>query len=306
MLNILWQAQTKMQSLGLVIAVSVFCLSFKARAVEIDPGDYTALPSGTNAVVLYGQYAERDALYASGKKVPIDPELNSTVGILRMLHVAEINDRWTVDPQFLLPFGELRASGDIGALGKASGIGDLILATAFKYKIDAQTGEVFGFTPYLFVPTGEYHSDKALNLGENRWKAAMQVGYTRPLSQKWRVDFVGDVQFHGNNNECRAACGAASDVTRKQNALYHFQTHLRYEVSPALSLALSYGHLEGGRTEIDGASQDDRQKTDYFRLSAGYFITQTTQVLATYGRDIHQENGFREKDRINLRLFKAF
>jgi hypothetical protein len=85
---------------------------------------------------MYGQYVKRDAIYAAGNRQPIDPSLDSTVGIARLLHVVKLSERWTVDPQFLLPFGELRTGGDVSALGNARGVGDLILATAFKYKID--------------------------------------------------------------------------------------------------------------------------------------------------------------------------
>lgn len=277
-----------------------------AHAVELDPGDYTALPDGMNAVVLYGQYAKRNALYANGDRVPVNARLDSTVGILRYLHVARIDDRWTVDPQFLLPFGELKAGGDLAALGRESGVGDLILATAFKYKIDAKAGEVFGFTPFLWLPTGTYDRSQPLNLGEHRWKAAFQLGYTRPLAAAWRWDLIGDVTVYGRNDQCAAACGSATDRTFKQDPLYHLQTHLRYEVSPALSLSAAYGHIAGGRTEVDGVEQPNRQRTDYVRFAAGYFVTPTTQILTTIGRDLRQQNGLRENARLNLRLLTLF
>jgi hypothetical protein len=305
MTSILRRVQARTKSLGLVIA-AVVCLSHQAHAVEVDPGDYTALPAGVNAFVMYGQYAKRDAIYATGDRQPINPSLDSTVGIARVLRVIKLSERWTVDPQFLLPFGELRAGGDVSALGSTRGVGDLILATAFKYKIDEKSGEVFGFAPFLWLPTGKYDSSQVLNLGENRWKLALQAAYTRPIAGNWRWDLIGDVQFHGDNDECRAACGSAVDVTRKQKQLYQLQTHLRYQVSPVLSLAGSYGHIDGGRTTIDGVDQSDKQKTDYVRLSAGYFVNPTTQILTVVGRDLRQENGFRENFRLNLRLLKIF
>jgi hypothetical protein len=287
-------------------AAATFGAVEPAFALELDPGDYTALPDGMNALVLYGQYAKRDALYANGDRVALNPKLDSTVGILRYLHVARIDDRWTVDPQFLLPFGRLKAGGDIAALGSESGVGDLILATAFKYKIDAKAGEVFGFTPFLWLPIGTYDRSQVLNLGEHRWKAALQLGYTRPLAASWRWDLIGDVTVFGRNDRCAAACGSATDRTLKQDPVVHVQTHLRYEMSPALTLSAAYGHIAGGRTEVDGVDQPNRQRTDYVRFSAGYFVTPTTQILTTIGRDVRQENGFRENARLNLRLLTLF
>lgn len=306
MLGIKWSGSRKSAIGIMIMGAAMMFTAHHARAVEIDPGDYTALPDGMNAALVYAQYAKRNALYVQGERAPIDARLESTVGILRVLHVARLTDRWTVDPQFLLPFGRLEAGGDVSSLGSANGVGDLILATAFKYKIDAGAGETFGITPFLWLPTGTYDRAKVLNLGENRWKAALQAGYTRPIAKSFRWDLVGDVQVFGRNDQCAAACGSISDVTLKQKAQYHVQTHLRYEASPALSLAASYGHIDGGRTTVDGVAQSNRLRTDYLRVSAGYFVTPTTQVTTALGRDLRQENGFRENFRVNLKLLTLF
>lgn len=277
-----------------------------SRALDIDPGDYTALPVGVNAFVLYYQYADRNALYSRGTRVPGSFSLSSQVGIARYLRVVKIDERWTVDPQVLLPFGRLKAGKDLAPLGDASGTGDVILATAFKYKIDEKAGEVFGVTPFLFLPTGSYDAGKPLNLGENRWRFTMQAGYTRPLSDKFRWDVIGDVTVYGDNTRCRAACGSASDQNLKQEPLYQLQTHLRYGISSVFFLAGTYSHVFGGETSVAGVAQDDKQRTSYLRLHAGYFLDPATQILLTVGKDISVENGLRENRRLNLRFFKAF
>ena len=281
-------------------------LTAPAYAVDTDPGDYTALPDGANAFLLYGQYAQRNAAYADGTKVPISPSLKSEVGIARFLHVVRIDDRWTVDPNVLLPFGHLKASGDVSALGSASGVGDLILAPAFKYKVDPASGETFGFTPYVFVPTGTYHADQPLNLGEHRWKLALQAAYTRPLAPKWRWDAVADVTFHGDNDKCRAACGSATDLTLKRDALYELQGHLRYEASAALFGAVSLTHSWGGESHVGDTPLGDRVRTTAVRFTGAYFIASNTQLLATLARDLAVENGLRENVRVNLRVLYLF
>ncbi|KQP43489.1 hypothetical protein ASF44_06995 [Pseudorhodoferax sp. Leaf274] len=277
-----------------------------AFAIDVEAGDYTALPDGANAFVVYGQYARRDAAYAAGERQPGAPRLASTVGIARYLHVLRIDDRWTVDPQFLLPFGQLRPSGDLAPLGDRSGVGDLILATAFKYKIDAKAGEVFGFTPYLYVPTGSYDADKALNLGENRWKLALQTAYSRPLAPQWRADAVGDVTFFGRNDACRAACGSAVDATLRQKPLYAGQLYLRYEPAAGVSTALGVTHTVGGESRVDGTSLNDTVGTTAVKLMASTFVAPNLQLMATLARDVHVRNGLREQARLNLRAFYLF
>lgn len=277
-----------------------------ARAIDVEAGDYTALPDGTRAFIVYGQYARRDAAYAAGERQPGTPRLASTVGIARYLQVLRIDDRWTVDPQLLLPFGHLRASGDLAPLGSRSGVGDLILATPFKYKIDAASGEVFGFTPYLYVPTGSYDADQPLNLGEHRWKLALQTAYTRAIAPRWRVDAVGDVTFFGKNDACRAACGAAADATLRQKPLYAGQLYLRYDPAAGVSTALGITHALGGESRVDGVSLNDTVGTTAVKLTASTFVAPNLQLMATVARDVHVRNGLREQARLNLRAFYLF
>ena len=61
-----------------------------AQAIDVDAGDYTALPAGTKLGLLYYQHAQRNRLYAGGDRVPIDARLDSDVGILRGVYFMEI------------------------------------------------------------------------------------------------------------------------------------------------------------------------------------------------------------------------
>ena len=288
------------------LAIGLFLSPTTASAIDVEGGDYTAMPDGTNAFILYGQYARRNAAYAGGSKLPGSPRLESEVGIARYLHVLRIDDRWTVDPQVLLPFGHLDASRDLSPLGSASGVGDLVLATAFKYKIDPAAGEVFGLTPYLYVPIGNYDSNKALNLGENRWKFALQAAYTRPLAAKWRMDAIGDVTFFGKNTDCAAACGSVADTTLRQRPLYAGQLYLRYEPTASWSTAIGVTHAWGAESRVNGASLDDRTGTTAIKLTASTFVSSRLQLMATVARDVRVRNGLREEARLNLRAFYLF
>jgi hypothetical protein len=41
-------------------------------------------------------------------------------------------------------------------------------------------------------------------------------------------------------------------------------------------------------------------------LGGSYFVTPKAQLLATLGRDLSVENGFKEESRVNLRLLYVF
>lgn len=286
-----------------LITLSLCAAGFLAQpsfALDVDAGDYTALPAGTNLGLLYYQHASRDALYADGHKVPGKNRLDSDVGILRGVHYTDIGG-YIVDPQFLLPFGNLKAKDSLSPLGEANGVGDLILAATVWLVNNPKANTYFGITPFMFLPTGSYDKNKALNLGENRWKFTLQAGFITGLTDKLLLDVIGDVTVFGHNNDF-----GPTGATLKQREQYELQTFLRYQMTPAWDLRLGVAHTNGGESEVNGVKQGDRTRTTKFSLGSAYFITPSVQLMANYGRDASVENGFREENRLNLRLLTVF
>lgn len=274
--------------------------SGSALAIDIDAGDYTALPPGTNLAMGYYQFATRDALYSDGNKAPINAGLDSHIGILRGVHFTEIGG-FTVDPQFLLPIGKLEGKDDTSSLGDTTGIGDLTLAATVWLLNEPESNTYFGITPFIYAPTGSYDRKDALNLGENRWRYALQAGYITGLTPKMSLDLAGDVTFYGENDKFGAA-----NATLKQDPSYQFQGFLRYHMSPQWDLRAGLSHTLGGETSINGVDQDNRMSYTKMTLGTAWFATPSLQLLANYGRDLSVKNGFKEKHRINLRVLKAF
>lgn len=284
---------------ALALAASMLCAS-GASAMDVDAGDYTALPAGTTLAAVYYQNASRDALYADGHKQAGNNRLDSNVGILRGVHYLKVGG-YIIDPQFLLPFGSLEGKGDLSGLGKESGVGDLILASTLWLVNRPESGTYFGLTPFLYLPTGSYDRNRALNLGENRWRLTLQGGFITPLADKLLLDVIGDVTYFGKNDDF-----GATSATLKQKAQYQFQTALRYNLTPSWDIRAGLSHVTGGETEVNNVSRDDRQRTTKFTVGSAYFVTPTLQFLANYGRDMAVDNGFREENRFNLRLLSLF
>ena len=294
--------QASKQLAAMAVAFLALTLAAPASAVDLDAGDYTALPGGTNALVIYGHYATRDELYSKGNQVPINPRLDSEIGILRGVHFMDVGGH-IIDPQFLLPFGRLSAKDDISALGSKSGVGDLILASAIWFTRPGDKTH-FAITPYLWLPTGTYDRNQPLSLGEHRYKFALQAGYSTELAPRVNWDLAGDVTLFGKNTDANDGQGGAT--TLKQKALYEFQTHLRYQLTPVLDLRVGLFHTFGGETELGGVNQGDRQITTKFNVGTAWFVAPTVQLIATYGRDIKVREGFKINNQVNLRLLTLF
>ena len=59
-------------------------------------------------------------------------------------------------------------------------------------------------------------------------------------------------------------------------------------------------------TEDAAGSWNDETGITKFQIGAAGFIAPKTQLLATWGRDIKVDNGFKESSRLNLRLLQLF
>lgn len=291
----------KITTLGAALSAAITLCAAPVHAIDIDAGDYTPLPAGSNAGLLYVQHAERDRLYANGKMVPGSNGLDSDIGILRMIHYMDIGG-YAVAPQFLLPFGRLKATGNLAhPLGQADGTSDLILAASVWPVNDPKNRTFVGITPFLYVPTGNYDQSKPLNLGENRWKYALQASVIFPASEKVTVDLAADVTGYGRNHKANAA-----GQSLEQSATSQVQAFARYALSPAWDLraGLSWAHI--GKQTLGGVSQDNAAQVTKFQLGTAGFLGPKTQLVATWGRDVSVNNGFRENARVNLRLLQLF
>ena len=290
----------KTSSIKLSALILGSVLSHSTFAVDVDAGDYTALPAGTNLAMLYYQDASRDELYSGGNKVAGDYSLASDVGILRGVHFTEIGG-YIVDPQFLLPFGALDAGKDIAALGEESGVGDLILAATVWLVNKPKDNTYFGITPFIYLPTGTYDNKEGLNLGENRYKFALQAGYITNLTDDISLDLVADVMLYGENDEF-----GVTKQTMEQEASFQLQAFLRYKMNPSWDFRVGLSQTFGGETEVDGIKKDDAAEVTKMSVGSSYFISPSIQLSATYGRDLAVENGFSEDNRLNLRVLKVF
>ena len=290
---------------SLISACSLATLSLlmtpKASALEVGPGDFEYLPSGINVGMLYYQHAQRDSLYAQGKKVPGSNKLTTDIGIFRYIRPVELSNSVTVDLNLIQPFGHIDAKDDASFLGHASGMGDLTLGPVVKFLLDPETRDVFSIAPFITLPTGNYDNDDSLNLGDNRWSGVLQLAYVKHFGTNWALDTIGDVSIYGKNDDFGMA-----GAELKQKPRYEVQTHARYILSPATSLAAGIGHYEGGETEINDVKMNDKLKTTYGRLSITHFMDRTSQLQVLIGKDLEVENGFKEDIRINLRIAKIF
>lgn len=269
-----------------------------AHAIDLDPGDYVPAPAGTTVAVLYAQHVQRDKLYAKGQRLPLNAGLSSNTGIARFVRFVEVGGI-TIAPQVLVPFGRLSGEHDTRTLGRSGGVGDVILAAPTWIVNDAAGKTHWGVTPIVYLPTGSYEKERALNLGENRWKFNLQTGIAKGIGGPWHIDLTGDVMLHGKN-----ADHGRANATLRQKPLFNVQGHLRYQFSPAANVYAGLSQYWGGRTRIDGVENDDETRQLKASVGTSLFIGPRTQILGAVGRDLHVRHGFKENLRLSVRLMQ--
>lgn len=273
----------------------------QAHGAEIatDPGDYAALPPGLNLGIIYVQHTERNAYYAGGARTPGPFKLVTDIGLARFVHYMKVGD-YVVDPQVIIPFGKVDLKTAFGPLKpvSASGVGDPLVGATVWLINRQEEKQWWGVSAFASVPIGSYHAEKGpVNVGENRWKGIFQTAYVTAMDKHFMLDLIAEYAVYGRNDDFLG-------LNKKQKASYGVQSHLRYLVSPATSVALSYYHDFGGATRLNGVAQNDRMNNGRWQLGIASFVTPQVQLQLQVGKASSVENGARESSRVNLRLVK--
>lgn len=273
-------------------------LDCQAAMVPTEPGDYAPLPAGTELGLIYFQHAERNRVKRNDHTVTKDFGLDSNLLLTRYVHWTEIGG-FLVTPQIILPFGDLKMSGQNN--DRATGMGDPIIGSALWLLNDPVKERYFSIAGYLSVPMGEYHAqDGAMNTGENRWKGAFHASYVQaiiPHTLYGEVTLEHDKIWKNDDYQ---------GVNLEQDNVFEVQAHLRYVYSPTNQFGISYYHTVGGETKLSGVSQDDSLNNKTALLTWSHFFTPRTQFETQVGQQYEVQNGPQEKLRLNLRLAHAF
>jgi hypothetical protein len=283
-----------------VISLAAFLMatgfSMSAWAIDLQPGDATAPPPGLRSIQL--SYLNAERVGASNARI------DQTQVQFRYTQAFEVNKQPAL---FYLHTGTGRndPSGALGFTPSDNGMIDTTLVFAYWPHVDRVSKTYVGVAGYLITPTGSYSSDRAINMGENRYRWAGQIAYQTRIAPNldWMSAF--DTLWFGKNDASRSLVPSEGLGVLQQKALYSAQTGLLYHLNQRYSLAASYFYSEGGETVFKGVAKNNSIKSHRYQLSAirnssiGRFSLQ-------YGQDIDNNASLEDKQRIFLRYTKFF
>jgi len=272
----------------LIFIVIILSCTKTVSAQDLDPRAYARVPVDATVLIAGFNYT-----YGS---VVLDPTLpikdleakvqSPMLGIARTFSLFGLTSQAYV----VLPYSWAQASGKV--LGEDSsitrnGFGD----TRFRVSVlflgaPAATVEEFaksspqtvlGASLTVTAPTGQFFSDKLINLGTNRWSFKPEIGLSYMLSKQWFIDVYAGVWLFTNNESFYPGTSI-----RSQNPLLTFQTHVSYNFNPVMWAAIDFTYYTGGQSSINDIYNDDRQNNSRIGATFNMPVSRVSSIKLAY------------------------
>jgi Putative MetA-pathway of phenol degradation len=286
---------------GVVLAALILLVAAMASGVataqELSPRALWPMPNGTNVLVVGYQRTTGDIV--TDPSLPITG-VDSTIDFLQFsyqrgfgllgrsanvqlsLPYSEGRTEGTVDGVFLTRdtsgFTDARARFSINLIGAPS------MDTAGFRALVADPGLIIGASLIVQPPTGEYESDKVINLGTNRWAAKPAVGLIWPMRPSWLLEFEVGIWLFGDNDDFLGQ-------TREQDPLLSSEVHLVKQIRPGFWVSLDANYYEGGQTHIGDLSQANFQRNSRAGLTAYFAVKGRHAIRSSFSSGTVTESG---------------
>ncbi len=182
----------------------------------------------------------------------------------------------TVDIDTPIAQGDMYIGGSFGLLGMPS----LSPQEYFMHKPD---GPQVSAEAKLFLPTGDYDSDRMVSLGQNRWslQASLPITYVLgdtmldPNLMTFEVRPV--VQIFGDNDD---AVGPAEVMS--QDPIFGIEGHITRNFGNSIWAGLDGYYEIGGETSYDGFAQGDALESLSVGATLGIVFSPSLAMRLSY------------------------
>lgn len=273
-----------------------------ARATDDHPGDYIALPPGTNVVVSYSFYGLYSGAEIGGVTFNGNTGLQTAEELLRFVHYTSVFGH-AIDFNVFVPYAwDWNAKIDGVSLKSANGFGNPLIASTIWLLNQPAMGRYVALTPLLSIPLGTYQAGRSLNIGDNRWSGTLEAAWVEPLIPRTlALELNGNGTWYGNNPR-----GGSGNQQLSQQPTYQLQPWLHWYLSAKSSVALGYFGQFGGAQALDGTINGLSTSEQAIRINYQRFLTPTLQLSTTVSRDISVSGGFKQAILLDVRLALAF
>ena len=283
--------ETEVAKMWVALVLAVLLMPQLGHAQDIEPRRWSHLPIGAN-------FAGAAYAYTTGD-ISLDPAIRiengqfdvQTIAVKYLRSFELLGKSARVDLAQPYQFGHWSGLlNGVPASTARSGFANTSLRFAVnligapplkgkefaEYRATKADGEtVVGIGLGLQLPTGQYYSDKLINLGDNRFTFRPQLGAVHNWG-KWSAELTVQTWFYTGNDDF------FNRGELEQNPLYTADANLIYTFRPGLWVAGSVGYAGGGRTSVNGVSNNDKASGLGFGFSLGLPISRAVGVKLFY------------------------
>jgi hypothetical protein len=143
---------------------------------------------------------------------------------------------------------------------------------------------IVGASLLVQLPTGEYESDKLINLGTNRWAVKPAVGVIWPLRPTWLLEAEVGAWFFSDNDDFLGR-------TREQDPILSTEIHLVKRIQPGFWASLDANFYVGGRTVVDGTRRADLQRNSRVGVTLVFPVKGRHALRGSFSSGVATESG---------------
>lgn len=274
---------------SLLLALSA-ALAPVAVSQEMEPRAYSPAPVGTQFLFVgYGRQSGDVLLDSSLPLQDVEVSLNvASIGYGRTFNLAGRQANVGV----VLPYVWGTARGTVfedRVDVRRSGSGDV----RFRFSTLLVGGEamdrkefatrkprmILGTSVSIIAPTGQYDPARLVNPGSNRWGIKPELGLSKPRG-RWTMEVMAGTWFFTANQNFFGG------ARREQKPLFSLQGHLIYTLRRRMWVSVNGTYFTGGRTEINGVLNEDRQRNARIGATFSFPLTQQQSVKLAWAKGV--------------------
>ena len=316
---------------GLLTGVVGFALplmvSESAQAQAYGPRQFLPAPSGTNAVVFQIKNFDTNTAFDTSIVYPdldIDTDafvfsytrnfsIGGTSGQVVLTQPIAIVDAQVSAGNFDIGrsntgLADTQVEFRVGILGSPG----VNLQEYVQYLGQENPDVVMKGMANVTFPTGDYSTDRIVNLGSNRFAFRAGLPTTINLGPNWApgnrtlLEVIPAVNVYTSNNSPPLPNSPFGSSFTSQNPLFTLESHLSTDLGPKAFASLDAYYVNGGATSSNGVGNNNGQSWLGLGGTIGGYLWEGGTLSVSYGGVVAGNDNSPSGTQFNFYLLQAF
>ena len=265
------------------------CLPVGSLAQELEPRRWSHLPVGINFAAVGYAYTDGNIFLDPALLIEDAEAEIHTFGVGYVRTFGLFGQSARIDLSLPLSDGKWQGllDGEFASTER-QGAGDPKVRFAINlYGSPAQRPQEFepnysattiGAALEVTIPLGEYHEERLINLGSNRWVYRPQIGIVHTVD-KWTFEATASAWIFDDNDDY-----TAPGQTLEQDPLHALQVHVIHTFRPGLWASASAAYGTGAQATVNGVRNPNKQGNLLWAVSVGLPIDRRQGIKLAYQR----------------------